>query len=83
MSNKEYEYFQKIVSIQYADKLSDIEIYFLFNELLVVLSNNGKLYKYKQIDGKPFDNIFETLCGGYIYLPSSSLLNDKIDTTLL
>lgn len=49
----------------------------LFSELLSVLPNNGKLYKYKALDTFHIDELEEK----YVWFSSAAKLNDKKDCT--
>ena len=56
-------------------KQENIEM--LFSELLSVLPNNGKLYKYKALDSFHIDELEEK----YVWFSSAVKLNDKKDCT--
>lgn len=64
------------------DEYSEQDINRLLERLLKCLPNNGKLYKYRSIEGTAFDNAFDGLSNGYIYMAKASELNDDLDCTL-
>lgn len=72
---KEYE--EKLCSIIDASKLNEDDIRALFSELLSVLPNGGKLYKYKSLDSFHVDELEEK----YVWFSSAKHLNDNKDCT--
>ena len=71
------EYLNKVESISDINSISDTMVSELIENLISVLPNQGKLYKYRTIDSNHY--IDDLKC---IYLPKVKKLNDKIDTTL-
>ena len=63
-------------------KFSDEDVERILDRILQCLPNEGKLYKYRSIEGKAFDNAFDSLKNGYLWLPKAEDLNDDEDTTL-
>jgi hypothetical protein len=51
-------------------------------DLLNALPNEGKLYKYRSLQGKSFNYIYESLKEGYLWIPSADSLNDDFDSIL-
>ena len=51
-------------------------------DLLAALPNGGKLYKYRSLVGKSFDNTYDSLEKGYLWIPSADTLNDDFDSIL-
>lgn len=50
--------------------------------LLSFLPNNGRLYKYRSIEGEAFEYAYDGLKNGYIYMARANTLNDDLDSTL-
>ena len=70
---KEYE--EKLYSITDRTMLTADKVNEFFSELLTVLPNNGKLYKYKVLETFHIDE----LVVGYIWFSSAKMLNDNKD----
>lgn len=70
---KDYE--EKLYTFTDRTLLTVDKVNELFNELLTVLPNNGKLYKYKAIDTFHIDELED----GYIWFSSAKKLNDFKD----
>ena len=70
---KEYE--EKLYYITDRSLLTAEKVNELFDELLTVLPNNGKLYKYKALDMFHIDELED----GYIWFSSAKKLNDNKD----
>lgn len=64
--------------------LSDTAIHSLYEQLLTVLPNNGKLYKYRgfNMPNSPFEYAYKALKEGYLWLAPAADMNDELDTTL-
>ena len=77
------KFFKELTSIRNIKLKDDQFIDYLFDELLKTIPNNGKLYKYRAFSSKYFDDNLDAIAKGYIFLPSASVLNDKIDTTFI
>lgn len=78
MADNAYKEYEKRL-YSYADNalLTEEEVNDLFNELLTVLPNKGKLYKYKALSTFQIDELEEK----YIWFSSAKKLNDKKDCT--
>lgn len=77
----EYEkHFNFIASVTDAEKLSEEDINEQFQLLLSILPNNGKLYKYRSLQGESFENIYDCLEKGYMWIGKASALNDDFDS---
>lgn len=70
---KDYE--NKLYSYTNEHVFTEEELHALFAELLSVLPNNGKLYKYKCLETFHVDELEEK----YIWIPSAKDLNDNKD----
>ena len=53
-----------------------------FRPLIVlnIFPNNGKLYKYRSLQGESFENIYDCLEKGYMWIGKASALNDDFDS---
>ena len=85
MKTKNYqEYFNKMIQITAQSNglvcLSSSETDALYEEMLECLPNNGKLYKYRSFSS--FENSYNSLDKGYIWLADANRMNDKLDLTL-
>ena len=76
-------FFEELTSIRDIKDKSDSYIDSLFDRLLHVLPNKGKLYKYRSFSSKHFNDVLKSISKGFIWLPTVTMLNDKIDTTFL
>ncbi len=75
-NNKRYKDFErKLNSIQDNEVVDEKKINEIFNDLLSVLPNDGKLYKYKSLKKFHIDELEKK----YIYLSSAKDLNDNKD----
>ena len=72
---KEYE--EKLYAITDASGLLEDNVNALFSELLTILPNGGKLYKYKSLDSFHIDEFEQK----YIWFSSAKCLNDNKDCT--
>lgn len=61
---------------------SEEEIDRIIERMLEFLPNDGKLYKYKSLEGESFKNTLESLKEGYIWLAKASSLNDEFDGSI-
>ncbi len=75
--------------MEHLDEMFDINSPFtdeaverILNRMLLFLPNGGKLYKYRSMEGTAFDNAFDSLKNGYLWLPKAEDLNDDEDTVL-
>lgn len=77
-SDKAYQTFEeKLYSMTDSMLQKQENVEMLFSELLSVLPNNGKLYKYKALDSFHIDELEEK----YVWFSSATKLNDKKDCT--
>ncbi|MBQ2710925.1 MAG: DUF2971 domain-containing protein [Clostridia bacterium] len=78
MANNAYKEYEKML-YSYANEsiLSEDVVNELFSELLKVLPNNGKLYKYKALSTFHLDELEDK----YVWFSSAKNLNDKKDCT--
>ena len=72
-SYKDYE--EKLYSLSSGTKMTDETVNELFDDLLTVLPNGGKLYKYKALESFHIDELEEK----YIWFSSAKNLNDYKD----
>ena len=78
MANNAYiEYEKMLYSRANESRLSEEVVNELFSELLKVLPNNGKLYKYKALSTFHLDELEDK----YVWFSSARNLNDKKDCT--
>ena len=68
-------YEEKLYALTDRASMTSDKINALFSELLTVLPNNGKLYKYKALDTFHIDELED----GYIWFSSAKQLNDNKD----
>jgi len=54
----------------------------ILKRLISIIPNNGKLYKYRLLEGESFNYNYKALKEKYIYLPEAKILNDDDDTNL-
>lgn len=66
------------------NSLSEEEVDLLVEELLNCLPTGGRFYKYRNFkdENNAFENAFDSLSQGYIWLASPDTMNDKVDTSL-
>ena len=67
---KEYE--EKLYAVTNASRLREEDVKALFSELVSVLPNGGKLYKYKPLDSFHIDELEEK----YVWFSSASKLQE-------
>ena len=77
------EHLNEMFGNRVIDEYSDEEIKRVLERLIVCLPNNGKLYKYRSIKGKRFNEAYDALANGYIWLSTVDQFNDDKDCTLL
>lgn len=76
MANEtEYDVYEKKLFDNDLGKISDQEVEALFSEIITILPNNGKLYKYKAIESFHVDELSEK----YLWFSSARHLNDNKD----
>ena len=77
----DYErHFNFLASISNPKDISEETINDHFRLLLSILPNNGKLYKYRSLIGESFENTYESLEKGYMWIGQASKLNDDADS---
>ena len=64
------------------ENLSESIIDDIITRIIDFLPNNGKLYKYRSIEGESFDYAYDGLKNGYLYMARANTLNDDFDSTL-
>lgn len=72
---KEYE--EKLYAVTDASRLREDNVKALFSDLVSVLPNDGKLYKYKSLDSFHIDELEDK----YVWFSSAKHLNDNKDCT--
>lgn len=85
MKNDEFykEHLQEIFSIADINTYSEEDIEHALDRLLKCLPNNGKLYKYRSIEGQAFDYAYDGLKNGYLWMAKANTLNDDLDCALM
>lgn len=81
MNKQQTEIYNQIVDLD-IPRLTDEQVEFWFSKLLEIMPNNGKLYKYRNIQEECFQYTFDALKKGYIYLSTADTMNDKLDSTI-
>jgi len=76
------EHLDEMFGIIPIDELTEEDVNRIIARLLSFLPNNGKLYKYRSIEGDAFNNAYEGLEQGYIYMARANTLNDDLDSSL-
>lgn len=64
------------------ENLSESIVDEIITRIIEFLPNNGKLYKYRSIEGESFDYAYDGLKNGYLYMARANTLNDDFDSTL-
>ncbi len=77
------EHLEEMFGINILENYSEQEVERVLDRLLKCLPNNGKLYKYRSMEGQAFDYAFDGLEKGYLYMAKASTLNDDMDCTLV
>ena len=76
------EHQDEMFGITSADELTEEDVDRIIARLLSCLPNNGKLYKYRSIEGQAFDYALEGLKDGYLWMANANTLNDDFDSTI-
>ncbi len=76
------EHLQEIFSIADIKTYSEEDIECVLDRLLKCLPNNGKLYKYRSIEGQGFDNAYDGLKNNYLWMAKANTLNDDFDCAI-
>ena len=81
--NKEYkEHIAFLNSLPDINNATDEDYLVAFKRLLKLIPNNGKLYKYKDGNGRNFENTYQSLKNDYIWIPNINGFNDKFDCSI-
>lgn len=73
------EHLQEVLSTADINTYSEEDIERVLDRLLKCLPNNGKLYKYRSIEGQAFENAYDSLKNGYLWMAKANTLNDDYD----
>ena len=76
------DHLSEMFSLSKIEDYSDDKIDHVLNRILQCLPNDGKLYKYRSIEGDSFENTYDSMANGYLWFPKASDLNDDEDTVL-
>lgn len=79
------ELYQQHLNAMYstnAETCSEEEVEEIFARLLQCLPNDGKLYKYRSIEGDAFEYAYDGLESGYLWMARVDTLNDDLEGTL-
>ena len=76
------DHLSEMFSLSKIENYSDDKIDHVLNRILQCLPNDGKLYKYRSIEGDSFENTYDSMANGYLWFPKASDLNDDEDTVL-
>ena len=82
---QEHAYKKHLDFVQTIIQVSDIPNDLLdefCNNLVEAMPTGCKLYKYRSLNGKSFDNTYDSLENGYLWIPSADALNDDFDSIL-
>ena len=77
------QHLQEVVGIRDIDNYPEKDVERVLDRLLQCLPNNGKLYKYRSIEGQSFDYAYDGLEKGYLWVAQAKTLNDDLDCTLI
>ncbi len=85
--DKYNDYFERIIAIiaqNRGKEIVDKVVEEMFDALLGCLPNDGKLYKYRNFSNRnmAFDNTYDALREGYIWIADAKYMNDRIDVTM-
>ncbi len=76
------KHIETIFGVKKIKDFSDEETEQAFENLLDILPNNGKLYKYRSFEKGKFEYYYDALKNGYMWFPQADNLNDDFDTVL-
>ena len=79
------ELYQQHLNAMYstnAETCSEEEVEEIFARLLQCLPNDGKLYKYRSIEGEAFAYALDGLQNKYLWMAKASSLNDDFDCSV-
>ena len=77
------QHLQEVVGIRDIDNYPEKDVERVLDRLLQCLPNNGKLYKYRSIEGQSFDYAYDGLEKGYLWLARANTLNDDMDCAVV
>ena len=77
------QHLQEVVGIRDIDNYPEKDVERVLDRLLQCLPNDGKLYKYRSIEGQSFDYAYDGLEKGYLWLASANTLNDDMDCAVV
>ena len=76
------EHFEERTGANNLYEYSEADVDRVLCRLLKCLPNDGKFYKYRKGEGEYFDNAYDSLKNGYLWLAQATTLNDDVDTTI-
>lgn len=76
------KHIETIFGVKKIEEFSDAEVENAFENLLKILPNSGRLYKYRSFETDKFENYYNALKDGYLWFPQADNLNDDFDTVL-
>lgn len=79
------ELYQQHLNAMYSSNVetcSEEEVEKIFARLLQCLPNDGKLYKYRSIEGEAFAYALDGLQNNYLWMAKASSLNDDLDCSI-
>ncbi len=76
------EHLDEMFGITSLDNLTEEDVDKIVTRVLCFLPNNGRLYKYRSIEGNSFEYAYDGLKNGYLYMAKANTLNDDLDSTL-
>jgi len=76
------EHLDEMFGTALLDNLTEEDVDRIITRVLCFLPNNGRLYKYRSIEGNSFEYAYDGLKNGYLYMARANTLNDDLDSTL-
>ena len=76
------EHLDEMFGVTTLNNLPENVIDEIIARILLFLPNDGKLYKYRSIEGESFEYAYDGLRSGYLYMARANTLNDDFDSTL-
>ncbi len=77
------EHIEEMFGNTHLEDYSDANIDRVLDRLIACISNDGKLYKYKSVEGETeYKNTYSSLSEGYLWIASADTLNDEFDVTI-
>lgn len=80
--NKCYDIYLNKISKEKIETISDEKVNKYYDELLNILPNGGKLYKYRSFRSNRIDDYLKALENKYLWIPSASEMKDIKDSSL-